>query len=47
MSQMPILSVKELYPLVRKMFSDPDFSLPGGESITICQNRSIISAFVI
>ncbi|NOU96612.1 histidine phosphatase family protein [Paenibacillus sp. LMG 31456] len=36
-----ILSEQELYPSVKKMFSDPDFSLPGGESITICQNRSI------
>ncbi|MDF2652239.1 MAG: hypothetical protein K0Q73_8044, partial [Paenibacillus sp.] len=36
-----IMSDKELYPLVKKMFSDPDFSLPGGESITICQNRVI------
>ncbi|MFD0675598.1 MULTISPECIES: histidine phosphatase family protein [unclassified Paenibacillus] len=36
-----ILSDKELYPSVKKMFSDSDFSLPGGESITNCQNRSI------
>jgi len=36
-----ILPDKELYPLVEKMFSDPDFSLPGGESITNCQNRAI------
>lgn len=36
-----IMSDKELYPLVKKMFSDPDFSLPGGESITICHNRVI------
>ncbi|AYB38007.1 histidine phosphatase family protein [Brevibacillus laterosporus] len=36
-----ILSDKELYPLVKKMFSDSDFSLPGGESITNCQNRSV------
>jgi 2,3-bisphosphoglycerate-dependent phosphoglycerate mutase len=36
-----IMPDKELYPLVKKMFSDPDFSLPGGESITICQNRAI------
>ncbi|MFD3449757.1 histidine phosphatase family protein [Microbacteriaceae bacterium 4G12] len=32
---------KEVYPLVHKMFSNPDFSLPGGESITICQKRAI------
>jgi 2,3-bisphosphoglycerate-dependent phosphoglycerate mutase len=36
-----IMSDKELYPLVKKMFSNPDFSLHGGESITICQDRSI------
>lgn len=36
-----ILPDKEVYPLVKKMFSDPDYSLPGGESISICQNRSI------
>jgi len=24
------------------MFFDPDFSFPGGESITICQNRIIL-----
>ncbi|RUT44458.1 histidine phosphatase family protein [Paenibacillus anaericanus] len=36
-----ILDDKEVYPAVRKMFADPDFSLPGGESITTCQKRSI------
>ncbi|MBJ8078160.1 MULTISPECIES: histidine phosphatase family protein [Bacillus cereus group] len=36
-----IILNKELYPLVEKMFSNPDFSLPGGESITDCQIRSI------
>jgi 2,3-bisphosphoglycerate-dependent phosphoglycerate mutase len=36
-----ILSDQELYPSVMKMFADPDFSLPGGETIAICQNRAI------
>ncbi|AWX58374.1 histidine phosphatase family protein [Brevibacillus brevis] len=36
-----IMSDNELYPLVKKMFSEPDFSLPGGESIRICQNRVV------
>jgi 2,3-bisphosphoglycerate-dependent phosphoglycerate mutase len=31
----------DVYPLVKKMFSDPDFSLPGGESFTNCQNRVV------
>lgn len=25
------------------MFFDPDFSFPGGESITVCQNRIILT----
>lgn len=36
-----ILSDKEVYPLVKEMFSNPDFSLNGGQSLNICQNRSI------
>lgn len=36
-----IMADNELYPLVKKMFSEPDFSLPGGESIRICQNRAV------
>jgi 2,3-bisphosphoglycerate-dependent phosphoglycerate mutase len=36
-----IMPVKDVYPLVKKMFSDPDFSLPGGESFTNCQNRVV------
>jgi 2,3-bisphosphoglycerate-dependent phosphoglycerate mutase len=36
-----IMPDKEVYPLVKKMFSDPDFSLPGGESFTNCQNRVV------
>ncbi|WP_405082888.1 histidine phosphatase family protein [Paenibacillus chitinolyticus] len=36
-----ILPDKEVYPLVEKMFSDPDFSLPGGETFTNSQNRVV------
>ncbi|MFF2155168.1 histidine phosphatase family protein [Paenibacillus chitinolyticus] len=36
-----ILPDTEVYPLVKKMFSDPDFSLPGGESFTSSQNRVV------
>jgi 2,3-bisphosphoglycerate-dependent phosphoglycerate mutase len=36
-----ILPDNEVYPLVKKMFSEPDFSLHGGESITNCQNRAV------
>jgi len=36
-----VISDKEIYPAVEKMFLDPDYSLPGGESRTICQNRSV------
>ncbi|GKS13535.1 phosphoglycerate mutase [Paenibacillus chitinolyticus] len=36
-----ILPDTEVYPLVKKMFSDPDFSLPGGESFTNSQNRVV------
>ncbi|WP_025678162.1 histidine phosphatase family protein [Paenibacillus polymyxa] len=31
----------ELFPLLDKSFSDPNFALQGGESNTVCQNRSI------
>lgn len=36
-----ILPDKEVYPLVKKMFSEPDFSLPGGESYTNCRKRVV------
>lgn len=36
-----IMADSELYPLVKKMFTEPDFSLPGGESIAICRNRVV------
>lgn len=36
-----IMPDKEVYPLVKKMFSDPEFSLPGGESFTNCQKRVV------
>ncbi|MEK4734562.1 histidine phosphatase family protein [Paenibacillus sp. FSL L8-0641] len=31
----------ELFPLLDKSFSDPNFALTGGESNAVCQNRSI------
>ncbi|MFG0212674.1 histidine phosphatase family protein [Brevibacillus porteri] len=36
-----IMADSELYPLVKKMFSEPNFSLQGGESIRICQDRAV------
>lgn len=35
------ISDKELLPLLRKSFADPNFSLPGGESNTACQKRAV------
>ncbi|NDI35789.1 histidine phosphatase family protein [Chengkuizengella sediminis] len=32
---------KELLPLLKKSFSDPNFALTGGESNTVCQNRAV------
>jgi 2,3-bisphosphoglycerate-dependent phosphoglycerate mutase len=32
---------KELYPLLKKSFSDPNFALTGGESNAVCQQRAI------
>lgn len=40
-SEDTIMSDKEVYPLVKKMFSSPDFSLRGGESKEDCQNRAV------
>ncbi|MED0969522.1 histidine phosphatase family protein [Bacillus paramycoides] len=34
-----IISDKEVYPLVKKMFSNPDFALNEGESYVHCQRR--------
>ncbi|GIP29372.1 phosphoglycerate mutase [Paenibacillus sp. J23TS9] len=36
-----ILPDKEVYPIVELMFTDPDFSLNGGESKSDCQIRSV------
>jgi 2,3-bisphosphoglycerate-dependent phosphoglycerate mutase len=36
-----IMTDKELYPLVNKMFINPDYSIPGGESSNIGKNRAI------
>lgn len=35
------ISDKELLPLLKKSFSDPNFALTGGESNAVCQNRAI------
>ncbi|EEM05165.1 histidine phosphatase family protein [Bacillus pseudomycoides] len=35
------ISDKELLPLLKKSFSDPNFALKGGESNAVCQNRAI------
>lgn len=40
-SEDTIMLDKEVYPLVKKMFSSPDFSLRGGESKEDCQNRAV------
>ncbi|MBE9914918.1 histidine phosphatase family protein [Paenibacillus donghaensis] len=36
-----ILQDHEVYPLVKKMFAEPGFSLPGGESMTIGRERTV------
>ncbi|MBK5451647.1 histidine phosphatase family protein [Bacillus sp. TH22] len=41
LSEDKIISDKELYPLVKKMFSNPDFTLTGGESYVDCQRRVV------
>lgn len=35
------ISDKELLPLLKKSFADPNFCLPGGESNAACQKRAI------
>ncbi|PFL18254.1 histidine phosphatase family protein [Bacillus cereus] len=41
LSKDKIISDKEVYPLVKKMFSNPDFTLTGGESYVDCQRRVV------
>ena len=36
-----VISDKEVYPLVKKMFSNPDFALAEGESYADCQRRVV------
>ncbi|MES5956205.1 histidine phosphatase family protein [Bacillus fungorum] len=36
-----VISDKEVYPLVKKMFSNPDFALTEGESFKDCQRRVV------
>ncbi|MBK5349864.1 histidine phosphatase family protein [Bacillus sp. TH44] len=41
LSEDKIISDKEVYPLVKKMFSNPDFTLTGGETYVDCQRRVV------
>lgn len=36
-----MISHEEFMPAMTKMFEDPDYALPGGESNMVCQNRSV------
>ncbi|MFF2484510.1 histidine phosphatase family protein [Paenibacillus sp. NPDC058071] len=36
-----IISDEQFIPAIEKMFSDPDYALPGGETSSDCQNRAI------
>ncbi|MBR9662522.1 histidine phosphatase family protein [Bacillus cereus] len=40
-SEGQVISDKEVYPLVQKMFSNPDFSRTEGESYADCQRRVV------
>lgn len=37
-----IITNEEFMPAMKKMFDDPAYALPGGESNTVCQNRSVV-----
>ncbi|CAM3804333.1 phosphoglycerate mutase [Bacillus luti] len=41
LSEDQIISDKEVYPLVKKMFSNQDFALTEGESYKDCQRRAV------
>ncbi|AJH76069.1 histidine phosphatase super family protein [Bacillus cereus ATCC 4342] len=41
LSEDQVISDKEVYPLVKKMFSNPDFAQTEGESYTDCQRRVV------
>lgn len=41
LSKNKVISDRDLKPLVKKMFSDPNCSLPGGETRADCQRRSV------
>ena len=41
LSEDQVISDKEVYPLVKKMFSNPDFALTEGESYKDCQRRVV------
>ena len=40
-SEDQVISDKEVYPLVQKMFSNPDFARTEGESYADCQRRVV------
>ena len=40
-SEDQVISDKEVYPLVQKMFSNPDFARTQGESYADCQRRVV------
>lgn len=37
-----IITNEEFIPAMKKMFDDPAYALPGGESNMVCQNRSVV-----
>ena len=37
-----VITNEEFMPAMKKMFDDPSYALPGGESNTVCQNRSVV-----
>ncbi|WP_256704133.1 histidine phosphatase family protein [Paenibacillus sp. FSL R5-0766] len=36
-----MIADEEFEPASKRMFDDPDYALPGGESNTVCQNRAV------
>ncbi|MEK4525295.1 histidine phosphatase family protein [Paenibacillus sp. FSL H8-0104] len=36
-----MIADEEFEPASKKMFDDPDYALPGGESNTVCQSRAV------
>lgn len=38
-----IITDEEFMPGLKRMFDDPDYAWPGGESNNVCQNRSVVA----